>query len=86
MKFNPESQNNENNSNLAFEQIEHVEEVESAQEGEENVKLEEYFDDGFGDKGDVEVVLNSNEDIKAFESIYGVSIDSILEKRHGNAA
>lgn len=82
MKFNPESQNNELDSNLAFEQVEEVESAES----EEKIALEEYFDDGFGDKGDVEVVLNSNEDIKAFESIYGVSIDSILEKRHGNAA
>lgn len=89
MKFNPESQNHE--SDLAFEQIKHIEEDVYNTETEETggdmeIKLENYFDDGFDDNGEEEVMIGSYEDIEAFERAYGVSFESIIEKKHNNAA
>ncbi len=50
---------------------------------EENIPLEQLLDDGFGDRLSDEEILNEI-DIKSFESIHGVSVESILERQRGN--
>lgn len=79
MSFNPESYSNEEIIDTPVSE----QEVFEQSPLDEEFSLEDYFDDGFGDRENEpnHVILNNETDIKEIEKTYGVDVASLIEEK-----